>query len=71
MIKTSSTLQHSTLSAVLGLFLFVSFITYYNHSITNDYNTLLNYSYFLHPFSMIDADASTIETDNDDSSAQD
>jgi hypothetical protein len=56
---------------VLGLFLFVSFITYYNHSITNDYNTLLNYSYFLQPFSMIDADASTIETDNDDNSAQD
>jgi hypothetical protein len=56
---------------VLGLLLFVSFIAYYNHSITNDYNTLLNYSYFLHPFSMIDADASTIETDNDDNSAQD
>jgi hypothetical protein len=70
MIKTSP-LQHPILSAVLGLFLFVSFITYYNHGITNDYNTLLNYSYFLHPFSMIDADASTIETDNDDSSAQD
>lgn len=71
MIKTS-TLRHTILPAVLGLFLFVSFITYYNnHSITNDYNTLLNYSYFLHPFSMIDADASTIETDNDDSSAQD
>jgi hypothetical protein len=70
MIKTSP-LRHPILSAVLGLFLFVSFITYYNHSITNDYNTLLNYSYFLHPFSMIDADASTIETDNDDSSAQD
>jgi hypothetical protein len=71
MIKTSSTLQHPILSAVLGLFLFVSFITYYNHSITNDYNILLNYSYFLHPFSMIDADASTIETDNDNNSAQD
>ncbi len=70
MIKTSP-LQHLILSAVLGLFLFVSFITYYNHSITNDYNTLLKYSYFLHPFSMINADASTIETDNDDSSAQD
>src|ERR671918_69109 len=70
MIKTS-TLRHPVLSAVLGLLLFVSFIAYYNHSITNDYNTLLNYSYFLHPFSMIDADASTIETDNDDNSAQD
>jgi hypothetical protein len=70
MIKTSP-LRHPVLSAVLGLFLFVSFIAYYNHSITNDYNTLLNYSYFLHPFSMIDADASTIETDNDDNSAQD
>jgi hypothetical protein len=70
MIKTSS-LQHPIPSAVLGLFLFVSFIAYYNYSITNDYNTLLNYSYFLHPFSMIDADASTIEIDNDDSSAQD
>jgi hypothetical protein len=70
MIKTS-TLRHPALSAVLGFFLFVSFIAYYNHSITNDYNTLLNHSYFLHPFSMIYADASTIETDNDDSSAQD
>src|ERR671917_1627034 len=70
MIKTS-TLRHPALSAGLGLLLFVSFIAYYNHSITNDYNTLLNYSYFLHSFSMIDADASTIETDNDDSSAQD
>ena len=70
MIKTS-TLRHPVLSAVLGLLLFVSFIAYYNHSITNDYNTLLNYSYFLHPFSMIDADASTIETDNDDNLAQD
>ncbi len=70
MIKTS-TLRHPALSAVLGFFLFVSFIAYYNHSITNDYNTLLNDSYFLHPFSMIGADASTIETDNDDSSAQD
>lgn len=70
MIKTS-TLRHTILSAVLGLFLFISFITYYSHSITNDYNTLLNHSYFLHPFSMIDADASTTETDNDDSSAQD
>jgi hypothetical protein len=70
MIKTSS-LQHPILSAVLGLFLFVSFITYYNHSITNDHNILLNYSYFLHPFSMIDADASTMERDNDDSLAQD
>ena len=71
MIKTSS-LRHPILSAVFGLFLFVSLITYYNHSITNDYNTFLNYSYFLQPFSMIGtADASTIETDNDDSSAQD
>jgi hypothetical protein len=70
MIKTSP-LRHPVLSAVLGLFLFVSFIAYYNHSITNDYNTSLNYSYFLHPFSMIDADASTIEIDNDDNSAQD
>lgn len=70
MIKTS-TLRHTILSAGLGLFLFISFIAYYNHSITNDYNTLLNYPYFLHPFSMIDADASTIETDNDDNSAQD
>jgi hypothetical protein len=70
MIKTS-TLRHPVLSAVLGLFLFVSFIAYYNYSITNDYNILLNYSYLLHPFSMIDADASTIETDNDDSSSQD
>jgi hypothetical protein len=70
MIKTSP-LRHPVLSAVLGLFLFVSFIAYYNHSITNDYNTSLNYSYFLPPFSMIDADASTIEIDNDDNSAQD
>jgi hypothetical protein len=70
MIKTSP-LRHPVLSAVLGLFLFVSFIAYYNHSITNDYNTSLNYSYFLPPFSMIDTDASTIEIDNDDSSAQD
>ena len=31
----------------------------------------LKHSYFLYPFSMIDADASTIETDKDDSSAQD
>lgn len=71
MIKTSS-LRHPILSAVFGLFLFVSLITYYNHSITNDYNTLLNYSYFLQPFSMIEsADASTVEANNDDSSAQD
>src|SRR5918998_690687 len=71
MIKTSS-LRHPILSAVFGLFLFVSLITYYNHSITNGYNIFLNYSYFLHPFSMIGtADASTMETDNDDSSAQD
>jgi hypothetical protein len=70
MIKTS-TLRHPALSAVLGFFLFVSFIAYYNHSITNDYNTLLNHSYFLRPFFMIYADASTIETDNDDSSSQD
>jgi hypothetical protein len=71
MIKTSS-LRHPILSALFGLFLFVSLITYYNHSITNDYNTFLNYSYFLQPFSMIDtADASTVETDNDDSSPQD
>jgi hypothetical protein len=71
MIKTSS-LRHQILSAVLGLFLFVSFITYYNHSITNDYNTFLNYFYFLQPFSMIDtADASTAETDNDAISTQD
>ena len=70
MIKTT-TLRHPALSAVLGFFLFVSFIAYYNHSITNDYNTILNHSYFLHPFFMIYADASTIETDNDDSSAQD
>src|SRR3712207_5890105 len=70
MIKTG-TLRHTILSAVLGLFLFISFITYYSHNISNDYNTLLNLSYFLHPFSMIDANASTIETDNDDSSAQD
>jgi hypothetical protein len=71
MIKTSS-LRHPIIAAVLGLFLFISFVAHYNHSITNDYNTFLNYSYFLHPFPMIDtADASTIETDNDDSSAQD
>src|SRR5919106_6097420 len=70
-MRKTSPLRHPVLSAVLGLFLFVSFIAYYNHSITNDYNTSLNYSYFLHPFSMIDADASTIEIDNDDSSAQD
>jgi hypothetical protein len=70
MIKTSP-LRHPIIAAVLGLFLFVSFVAHYNHSVINDYNTLLNYSYFLHPFSMIDADASTIETDNDDSSAQD
>src|SRR5918998_5844797 len=71
MIKTSS-LRHTILSAVFGLFLFVSHTTYYNHSITNDYNIFLNYSYFLQPFSMIGtADASTMGTDNDDSSAQD
>jgi hypothetical protein len=71
MIKTSS-LRHPIIAAVLGLFLFISFVAHYNHSITDDYNTFLNYSYFLHPFPMIDtADASTIETDNDDSSAQD
>ncbi|MDQ4014921.1 MAG: hypothetical protein M3136_04065, partial [Thermoproteota archaeon] len=71
MIKTSP-LRHSIIAAVLGLFLFVSFVAHYNHSVINDYNSLLNYSYFLHPFSMIDiADASTIETYNDDSSAQD
>jgi hypothetical protein len=71
MIKTSS-LRHPILSAAFGLFLFVSIITYYNHSITNDYKTFLNYSYFLQPFSIIDtADAGTIETNNDDSSAQD
>ncbi len=71
MIKTSS-LRHPILSAVFGLFLFVSLIPYYNHSITNDYNIFLNYSYFLQPFSMIGtADASTMGTDNDDSSAQD
>ncbi len=71
MRKTSS-LRHTILSAAFGLFLFVSLITYYNHSITNGYNIFLNYSYFLHPFSMIGtADASTMETDNDDSSAQD
>jgi hypothetical protein len=70
-MRKTSTLRHPVLSAGLGLLLFVSFIAYYNHSITNDYNTLLNYPYFPHPFSMIDADASTIETDNDDNSAQD
>jgi hypothetical protein len=70
MIKTSP-LRHPIIAAVLGLFLFVSFVVHYNHSVINDYNTLLNYSYFLHPFSMIDADASTIETDNDAISAQD
>lgn len=70
MIKTSL-LQHPILSSVLGLFLFLSFIIYYNHGITNDYSTFLKHSYFLYPFSMIDADASTIETGNDDSSAQD
>ena len=71
-MRKTSTLRHPILAAVLGLLLFVSFIAYYNHSITNDYNTLLNYSYFLQPFSMIGtADASTMETDNDDSSAQD
>src|ERR671916_1264562 len=71
MIKTSS-LRHPILSAVFGLFLFVSLIPYYNHSITNDYNIFLNYSYFLQPFSVIGtADASTMGTDNDDSSAQD
>jgi hypothetical protein len=70
-MRKTSTLRHPVLSAGLGLLLFVSFIAYYNHSITIDYNTLLNYSYFLHPFSMIDAEASTIETDNDDNSAQD
>jgi hypothetical protein len=70
MIKTSP-LRDSIIAAMLGLFLFVSFVAHYNHSVINDYNSLLNYSYFLHPFSMRDADASTIETYNDDSSAQD
>src|ERR671915_156575 len=70
-MRKTSTLRHPALSAVLGFFLFVSFIAYYNHSITNDYNTFLNYSYFLHPFSIIDADATTIETDNHNNSAQD
>src|SRR5919106_159087 len=70
-MRKTSPLRHPVLSAVLGLFLFVSFVAHYNHSVINDYNTFLNYSYFLHPFSMIDADATTIETDNDDSSAQD
>jgi hypothetical protein len=71
MIKTNS-VRHRILSAVFGLFLFVSFIANYNYSITNDYYTFLNYSYFLQPFSMIDtADASTVQTDNDDNSAQD
>jgi hypothetical protein len=70
MIKTS-TLRHPVIAAVLGLFLFISFVAHYNHSVINDYNTFPNYSYFLQPFSMIDtAGASTIETDNDDSSAQ-
>jgi hypothetical protein len=70
-MRKTSTLRHPILAAVLGLLLFVSFIAYYNHSIANDYNTLPNHSYFLHPFSMIDADASTIETDNGDNSNQD
>ena len=70
-MRKTSTLRHPALSAVLGFFLFVSFIAYYNHSITNNYNILLNHSYFLHPFSMIYADASTIETDNHNNSAQD
>jgi hypothetical protein len=73
MIKPSS-LRHPVLSAVFGLFLFVSFVAHYNHSSIIDYDTSsVKYSYFLQPFSMIDtADASsTIETDNDDSSAQD
>lgn len=70
MTKTIS-LRHPILSALFGLFLFVSLITYYNHNITNDYNTFPNYSYFVQPFSKIDtAYASTIETNNDDSSAQ-
>src|SRR5918999_4258301 len=70
MIKTSP-LRHSIIAAVLGLFLFVSFVAHYNHSVINVYNNFLNYSYFLHPFSIIDtADAITIETNNDDSSAQ-
>jgi hypothetical protein len=65
-------LRHPILAAVLGLFLFVSFIVHYDYSITNNYNTLLSHSYFLDSFSMIDADASTAETDNDDEiSAQD
>ncbi|MDQ4101746.1 MAG: glycoside hydrolase [Thermoproteota archaeon] len=68
MIK-STPLQHPILSAAFGLFLFASIITYYNHSTTNDYNTLLQ---SLDPLSIIDtADASTIETNNiDDRSAQ-
>jgi hypothetical protein len=59
-------LRHPILAAVLGLFLFVSFIAHYDYSITNNYNTLLSHSYFLDSFSMIEADASTAETDNDD-----
>jgi hypothetical protein len=70
MIKTS-VLQHPILVAALGLFLFLSFIANYNYSITNNYNALLSHSYFLDSFSMIDADASTVETDNDAISAQD
>jgi plastocyanin len=38
-MRKASTLRYPFLSAGLGLLLFVSFIAYYNHSITNDYNT--------------------------------
>ena len=70
MIKTR-VLQHPILVTALGLFLFISFIANYNYSITKNYNALLSHSYFLHPFSMIDADASTAEADNVAISAQD
>jgi len=69
-----SPLEHPIPSVVLGLFLLVSFITYYNDSFTNDYNPLQNHSYFLYPFSIINADASTnttMEIDKNESSAQD
>jgi hypothetical protein len=54
----------------LVLFIFVSFISYYEGN-TNDYETLRNYHYFLQPFSITNVYGSAIERDNNESSVQD
>ena len=72
MINTSPS-HHPIRSVVLGLFLLVSFFTYYNDNFTDDYNPLQNHSYFLYPFSIINADASpntTMQIDKNESSAR-